>query len=86
MILSLRDPLVLTWLLLSLATLVSWWLGSTSGSALWVLLIAVVKCRFVIWNYMEVRTAPRWLRFTCDAWLVLTFAMTSSFYWFVVGA
>jgi hypothetical protein len=27
---------------------------------------------------MEVRFAPRWLRATCDAWLVLNFAMLSA--------
>jgi len=35
-----------------------------------VLLIALIKTRFVIRNYMEVRFAPFWLQRTCDAWLL----------------
>jgi len=79
--------LVYTWLLLAAATVFSWWLGSTSYNVLttvFILLIAIVKCRLVIRNYMEVRFAPSWLQLTCDAWLVLNFGMISSFYWFVL--
>jgi hypothetical protein len=36
----------------------------------------------VIWNFMEVSRAPRWLRVTCDSWLALTFGMIVSFYFF----
>lgn len=35
-----------------------------------IVLIAVVKVRFVIWHFMEVRHGPSWLRWICDAWLV----------------
>jgi hypothetical protein len=82
-----RHPLIYTWLLLATATLFSCWLGSgnTLGSpkaqvltTLAILLIAIIKCRLVIRNYMEVRFAPRWLQLTCDAWLVLNFAMLSA--------
>jgi Prokaryotic Cytochrome C oxidase subunit IV len=89
-----RGPLFYTWLLLVAATVFSWWLGLENGSALHrhastvttiaILAIAIVKCRFVIRHYMEVRFAPSWLQVTCDAWLVLNFGMVSSFYWFVL--
>lgn len=84
-----RSPLVYTWLLLLAATLGGGWLGAENDSgshasgfsiALAVLAIALLKCRLVIRNYMDVRFAPRWLRLTCDAWLVCNFAMISSFY------
>jgi cytochrome c oxidase subunit IV len=88
----LRHPLTLLWLVLLLATVVSWWLGSDRDAAdqasvlttVAILAVAIVKCRLVIRNYMEVRYAPSWLRLTCDAWLLLNFGMVSCFYWFAV--
>ena len=83
-------PLTRIWLVLLLATLVSWWWGSndTSGShgatmvtGVALFTIALVKCRLVIRHYMEVKSAPSWLQWTCDAWLLLNFGMVSSFYW-----
>jgi hypothetical protein len=78
------------WLFLSIITVISWRLASAhSGNSYqangWVtgvvLLIALIKTRFVIRNYMEVRFAPRWLQLTCDAWLVCLFGMIACFYW-----
>jgi hypothetical protein len=86
------DPLIYTWLFLSIATVFSWWLGLENDTrphqsqshtvvTVLILLIAIIKCRFVIWNYMEVRLAPAKLRLTCDAWLILNFGMVSCAYW-----
>ena len=84
-------PLVRLWLVLLLATVVSWWLGaahtdSSRGAALLtgasIFTVAIVKCRLVIRHYMEVRFGPPWLKWACDAWLLLNFAMVFSFYWF----
>jgi hypothetical protein len=78
---SIRHPLIHTWLLLAIATLFSCWLGSGKShvlTTLAILLLAIIKCRLVIRNYMEVRFAPRWLQLTCDAWLLLNFAMLSA--------
>jgi len=88
----LRHPLTRLWLVLLLATVVSWWLRSDSHAAdqasvlttVAILAVAIVKCRLVIRSYMEVRYAPAWLQLTCDAWLLLNFGMVSSFYWFAV--
>jgi len=77
----LRSELIWVWLLLLSSTVLSWWLGT--GDTLFlaesvppglimmlgIVLIAVVKCRFVIWHFMEVRHGPKWLRLTCDVWL-----------------
>jgi hypothetical protein len=68
----LRGPLLHTWLLLSAATVLSWGLGLESAV---IMLVAIIKCRFVIRTYMEVRLAPAWLQRTCDAWLILNFGM-----------
>ncbi|MET0282828.1 MAG: cytochrome C oxidase subunit IV family protein [Polyangiales bacterium] len=78
-----RGPLFYTWLFLVSATLASALLGleGKAGVALIVLLIALVKCRVVIRTYMEVHAAPRWLRRSCDAWLLGNALMLSSPYW-----
>jgi hypothetical protein len=82
------------WLLLSILTVISWWFGTTNDNpdsriadvliTIVVLLIALVKTRFVIRNYMEVRSAPFWLQQTCDAWLLCFFGLILCFYWFSV--
>jgi hypothetical protein len=81
-----RGPLFYTWLFLLAATVVSAVLGLESEqtgtwAALVVLTIALVKCRFVLRTYMEVRYAPRWLQYACDGWLLCNAVMLSSRYW-----
>ncbi|MGE2732901.1 cytochrome C oxidase subunit IV family protein [Mycolicibacterium vaccae] len=68
------------WVALVLITIGSWWLApahftdtvepSTPITAL-VLALTVVKSRLVMQYFMEVRTAPRWLRRATDAWLTV---------------
>jgi heme/copper-type cytochrome/quinol oxidase subunit 4 len=67
------------WVLLSVLTLVSWWLGpARAGEGLVasvpitiaVLAMALIKARLIIRYFMEVRSAPRWLRLSTDGWLV----------------
>jgi hypothetical protein len=85
-----RNTLTYVWLFLSIATVIGWQLGSTNDAnsyqasgliTIFVLLLAIIKCRFVIRNFMEVRFAPSWLQMTCDAWLVVLFGIISTFYW-----
>ncbi|MGE2837022.1 cytochrome C oxidase subunit IV family protein [Mycobacterium sp. SMC-4] len=66
------------WVALVAITIGSWWLApahftetvepSTPITAL-VLALTVIKSRLVIQYFMEVRTAPRWLRRATDGWL-----------------
>lgn len=67
------------WLILSAITVVTWWLGPahTRGTptasvaiTIAVLALALVKAHLIIQNFMEVRTAPWWLRLSTDAWLL----------------
>jgi hypothetical protein len=83
----LRNRLFYIWLFLSGLTVLTWWLGSRqdvsqAGAFITygVLLIAFIKTRLVIRNFMEVRDAPLWLQLSCDAWLVALFAMLTLFY------
>ncbi|BBZ36268.1 cytochrome C oxidase subunit IV family protein [Mycolicibacterium confluentis] len=66
------------WLALTVITVGSWWLApanaegtvqaSTPITAL-VLALAFIKGRLIIRHFMEVRTAPKWLKLATDAWL-----------------
>ena len=77
------------WLILSAITVISWWLapghsgGHTVASVpitVAVVLLGFVKGRMIIRYFMEVRTAPRWLKITTDAWLVALFAAILGIY------
>jgi heme/copper-type cytochrome/quinol oxidase subunit 4 len=87
---SVHHPLTRLWLVLVLTTVLSWWLGvdtpaRTEHSFAWstvaILAVAIIKCRLVMRSYMEVKSAPRWLQLSCDAWLLLNIGMMSWFYW-----
>jgi caa(3)-type oxidase subunit IV len=68
------------WLVLTTITIVSWWLapGHSGGVAVpnvaitvAVVALGFIKGRLIIRYFMEVRTAPRWLRLATDAWLAV---------------
>ncbi|ORV81160.1 cytochrome C oxidase subunit IV family protein [Mycolicibacterium iranicum] len=76
-----RDNRAITtvWLALTAITVVSWWLapghsGGHAGASVPITIAAIVlgfvKCRLIVGYFMEVRTAPKWLRHSTDAWLV----------------
>ena len=85
----LRGPLTLVWLLLTGVTLLSWWLGSSEASSslgvstpvtLGVIALAMVKTHLVFWHFMELRSAPAWLRWSCDGWLAFLALMLVGIY------
>ncbi|WNG80431.1 cytochrome C oxidase subunit IV family protein [Mycobacterium sp. ITM-2016-00316] len=88
----LRNPLTIAWALLTAVTLVSWLTARDTGSAhvlnatvtVAVLLIAAVKSQLVIWYFMEVRHAPRWLKAATTGWVISLFALLLGLYF--VGA
>jgi hypothetical protein len=78
------DRFFLTWIVLTLATLLSWWLdvavnGAWIGTA--VLLIAFFKARMVLMIFMEVKGAPAALRWCCEAWVIVACMAVISTYW-----
>jgi hypothetical protein len=84
-----RNPLTYLWFFLFIATVASWWLGVGHGAdaalsnviiTAVVVLFALIKTRFVMRHYMEVRLAPLWLKLSCDAWLLGLLAMIAVFY------
>jgi cytochrome c oxidase subunit IV len=83
-----RNPLTIVWAFLTTVTIVSWLTARDGGAAhvvnatvtVVVLLIAAVKTQLVIWHFMEVRNAPRWLQVTTGSWVIGLFAMLLGFY------
>lgn len=84
----LRNPLIIAWALLTAVTVVSWLTARDTGAAhvlnaavtVVVLLIAAVKSQVVIWYFMEVRHAPRWLTAVTTGWLIALFALLLGLY------
>jgi hypothetical protein len=74
------------WIILSAITVFSWWLapgGHAVASVpitVAVVLLGFVKGRMIIRYFMEVRTAPRWLKATTDAWLIVLWAAILAIY------
>ena len=81
--------LTYVWLILCAITIVAWGLGSahTPGTrvasvpiTIAVLVMALIKARLVIQEFMEVRTAPRWLRVFTDVWLLVLWGALLAIY------
>lgn len=66
----------LVWLLLVAATALSFSLGHGVGisdvrtAGVVILVTTFVKVRFVIFEFMEVRGAPTWMRRAADGWVL----------------
>lgn len=81
----LKHPATAIWALLFGATCLSWFLGShTSGhpafGAIGIIVIALIKIRFIIMNFMEIGHAPPPWRWIFDAWLMITGTAMVIFY------
>jgi protein-S-isoprenylcysteine O-methyltransferase Ste14 len=66
--------LVLFWAILVGITLFSWesgWLQDARIQAGLIIILAMVKVRFVILEFMEIRHAPPLLRIALEAWAVI---------------
>jgi len=76
------------WLLLMIATCLSWYLGSVESTlgpwaAGGILVISFFKVRLVIQHFMEIKHAPLPLRLICEAWVLITLsAMLVLYYLF----
>lgn len=63
------------WLVLLVATGVTWWIGEVgaagTGAILAMLVITFIKGRLVILDFMELRGAPLMWRLLLEGWLIL---------------
>jgi hypothetical protein len=78
------------WIILSAITMISWSLppghprdGAAVASVpitVAVILLGFIKGRMIIRYFMEVRTAPRWLKLFTDGWLTVLWAAVLAIY------
>ena len=85
MIAALKNPAHRAWLVLVVATAITWYLGEVGAAGTWsivaMLLIAFVKGRLVILDFMELRTAPKLWRILLEGWLILVSSLILLAYW-----
>ena len=88
----LRTRTTAVWLLLTAATLLTWSLGTDHGlgmsdghalTAVVILVIAIVKIRFIGLYFMELRDAPPALRAVFEIYCAAVFLTLSAVYLFV---
>jgi caa(3)-type oxidase subunit IV len=82
---ALKNPAHRAWLVLMLATAVTWYLGEVGAAGtsaiVAMLVIAFVKGRLVILDFMELRSAPLMWRLLLEGWLVLVASLILLAYW-----
>lgn len=67
------------WFALIIATLIGWWLGNTGHSVeggmqfatVGVIIAAFIKVWVIGFQFMELHSAPRWLRHGFDLWVIV---------------
>ena len=63
-------------------TLLAWWLGHNFDGS-WVvacvLALTFVKGQWLIVQFMDLRTAPQWLRWAVSGWLILVLGAAAIF-------
>lgn len=82
---ALKNPAHRAWLLLIVATLITWYLGEVGAvgttAIVTMLLIACLKGRLVILDFMALRDAPRLWRILLEGWMLLVSALILLAYW-----
>jgi hypothetical protein len=83
-----QQKITLIWLGLVLATGLSWQFGHGFGfgdnvhyATTAVIVISFVKVRYIMLDFMEVRTAPLGLRVALETWVVIVCAVLVFLYW-----
>jgi heme/copper-type cytochrome/quinol oxidase subunit 4 len=85
-----RERVTVVYVLLMVATCVSTWVLSKDAfsptiAVVGIFLIAAVKVRFVMLDFMELRYAPMLLRVAFEGWIVLVTCLILGF-WFATPA
>jgi heme/copper-type cytochrome/quinol oxidase subunit 4 len=85
------QPATLVWIVLMLATCLTWW--SAKGGAVppieataIVMVVAAVKARLVILHFMKLKGAPPSWRLLFEGWVVVSTAVILGGYWYALGA
>lgn len=68
------------WIILMIATCISWWFAANHGEfgsspkigIVFLLGLAFIKIRLIMFYFMEVRDGPLALRWSADGWILFT--------------
>jgi len=81
----LKNPANRAWLVLVIATGITWYLGEVHAAGVAaivaMLVIAFIKGRLVILDFMELRHAPRFWRVLLEGWLIVVGSLILLAYW-----
>ena len=81
----LKNPANRAWIVLLVATGMTWYLGEVGAAGtsaiVAMLLIAFVKGRLVILDFMELREAPRLWRILLEGWMIVVGSLILLAYW-----
>ena len=82
---ALKNPAHRAWLVLIVATGITWYLGEVGAAGtsaiVTMLVIAFIKGRLVILDFMELRSAPLMWRLLLEGWLILVSSLILLAYW-----
>jgi len=82
---ALKNPAHRAWLVLVVATGITWYLGEVgahgTSAIVAMLVIAFIKGRLVILDFMELRGAPWFWRLLLEGWLIVVGALILLAYW-----
>ena len=82
---ALKNSAHRAWIILLIATGITWYLGEIGAagtlSIVAMLVIAFVKGRLVILDFMELREAPLMWRLLLEGWLILVSSLILLAYW-----
>ncbi len=83
-----RRKITFVWLVLILATVLSWQFGHGFGfgdhytyATVAIVIIAFIKIRWVFLDFMELRHAPLPLRLAFESWTLIVGVTIIAFYW-----
>ena len=81
----LKNPAHRAWVVLIIATGITWYLGEVGAAGtmaiIAMLVIAFIKGRLVILDFMELREAPLMWRVLLEGWLILVSSLILLAYW-----
>ena len=87
MVSLLRTRITLVWFLLVLATTLSWGMGHGIGfdnvrhAGVAIIIMAFIKVRYVILDFMEIRHAPIFMRVIGVLWVIVVCSTLVTLYW-----
>lgn len=81
------NRITLVWVLLIAATALSWEMGHGVGfddfrhASIAIIIVSLIKVRFVMLDFMEIRNSPTFMRIVAEAWVAVISIAMVALYW-----